>query len=229
MTDLGLKGKTIVAELGVEDFARILNIQLNLNTARNSDRVGDVIIFLQHNDVYTAGIHFKGTVSDLPAPFYRINRGGYLTYHGPGQIVVYFIRNLHANGENVKELIEKIQASVISTLNFFGINGKGLFDEKTGIWVGDKKICSIGLGIEGFSTLHGMALNVDTDLNKFKAIDPCNFDPEVMTSLSRLVGHKITVDEVQPILKREVLKNLGVKEKEFIDSIESLEKLSLNC
>ena len=229
MTDLDLKKKTIVAKLGVEDFARVLNIQLNLNAARNSDKVGDVIIFLQHNDVYTAGIHFKGTVSDLPAPFYRIDRGGYLTYHGPGQIVVYFIRNLHANGENVKELIEKIQASVISTLNIFEINGRGLFNEKTGVWVGDKKICSIGLGIEGFSTLHGMALNVDTDLNKFKAIDPCNFDPEVMTSLTRLVGHKITVDEVQPILEKDLFKYLDIEEKEFIDSIESLEKLSLNC
>ena len=229
MTNFDLKRKAIVAKLGTEDFARVLNIQHRLNSARNSDRIGDVVIFLQHNDVYTAGIHFKGNVSDLPAPFYQINRGGYLTYHGPGQIVVYFIRNLHVNGENVKELIEKIQNSVISTLNTFGITGRGLFNEKTGVWVDDKKICSIGLGIEGFSTLHGMALNVDTDLNKFKAIDPCNFDPEVMTSISRLLDRKVTVDEVQPILEKEIFKNLCIGEKEFINSIESLEKLSLNC
>ncbi|MCW6169174.1 MAG: lipoyl(octanoyl) transferase LipB [Thermoplasmatales archaeon] len=229
MTNFDPKRKAIVAKLGTEDYARVLNIQHRLNSARNSDRIGDVVIFLQHNDVYTAGIHFKGNVSDLPAPFYQINRGGYLTYHGPGQIVVYFIRNLHANGENVKELIEKIQNSVISTLNTFGITGRGLFNEKTGVWVDDKKICSIGLGIEGFSTLHGMALNVDTDLNKFKAIDPCNFDPEVMTSISRLIDRKITVDEVQPILEKEIFKNLCIGEKEFINSIESLEKLSLNC
>ncbi len=214
--------ETIVVYLGIEDYSDILSLQMDLNSARNAAGIGDVVLFLQHPDVYTAGIHFKGDDNDISVPIQRISRGGYLTYHGPGQIVVYFIRNLLENNENVKQLIEKLETAVIGTLSTLGIEGRGLLGEKTGVWVGDRKVCSIGLGVIGFTTIHGMALNVNTDLRKFEAINPCNFPSSVMTSISDLLGEKISVEDVQPVLLAEISKVLNITEKKEVYSVQEL-------
>lgn len=220
------KNDTVIARLGVEDYERILSIQLKLNSARNAGQIGDTIIYLQHQDVYTAGIHFKDSADNLPFTLYRINRGGYLTYHGPGQIVLYFIRDIHRSNENMKDLIEKIQSAVVITLKDWGIDSYGLLHEKTGVWVQDKKVCSIGLGLIGFSTIHGMALNVATDLSKFNAINPCNFSPDVMTSMSELLGTKICVSDVQNSLERRISESLKIEKERIVTSVSELEQLT---
>ncbi len=175
------------------DYQNVLNFQRHLNDLRNDDKIGDSFIILEHDDVYTAGVHYSGDTEGI----IKTERGGYLTYHGPGQLVTYFIVNLKERKINAKDIIIMIQKTVMELLEKYGIEAHGEFNEKTGVWVENKKICSIGLAIKGFSTLHGMALNVNTDLRKFLKINPCNFTPDIMTSMENILGNGLNFHEIE--------------------------------
>ncbi|KJE49250.1 MULTISPECIES: lipoyl(octanoyl) transferase LipB [unclassified Acidiplasma] len=179
--------------LGVEDYKKILDFQRRLNNLRNQNKIDDSFIILEHNDVYTSGVHYKGAMDNI----IKTERGGYLTYHGPGQLVAYFIINMKEGNKNVLDVIRLIQKTVTDFLEIYNIDAHPELNEKTGVWVNNKKICSIGLAIKGFSTLHGMALNINTDLKKFYLINPCNFDPEIMTSIEEIKGFKIPMDDAR--------------------------------
>ncbi|MEM0139878.1 MAG: lipoyl(octanoyl) transferase LipB [Ferroplasma sp.] len=186
-------GKSYVYNLKRVDYYEALKIQNSLNDQVNDGLIDDSFMFLEHDDIYTAGVHYHGD----PGIAVKVNRGGYLTYHGPGQLVVYYIINLKKRNMNALDLIKKIQGDVISLLSIYGISGNPMFNEKTGVWAGDKKICSIGLGINRFSTLHGIGLNVSTDLSRFNKIDPCNFPSNVMSSMEKLSGKKLPFEEIK--------------------------------
>jgi lipoyl(octanoyl) transferase len=178
------------------DYMECLGMQRRLNDLRNEGKVGDVIIATEHEDTYTAGIHFnKESESAYSVPIIRVERGGHLTYHGRGQLVLYFIFNLKDRGINVKQLIEQVQRALNETLRKYGVSGEGRMFKETGVWVGNRKICSIGFAVKGFSTFHGIAVNLNTDLSKFFKINPCDMDAAVMTSLSHETGHEIDEDE----------------------------------
>ena len=178
------------------DYGECLDMQREMNSLRNEGKIGDTIIATEHEDTYTGGIHYDpssgGTYS---VPILRVERGGNLTYHGKGQVVLYFIFNLKERGINVRELIEQVQAALIDTLAYYGVKGEGRLYKETGVWVGDRKICSIGFAVKGFSTFHGIAVNLNTELSKFFKINPCDMDAGVMTSLAKETGHKI--DEME--------------------------------
>jgi len=194
------------------EYSSCLEMQRKLNARRERGEIEDVIIATEHPDVYTGGIHFKGDYGNYNVNIIKVERGGNLTYHGPGQLVLYFIINLKDRGMNVRDLIIKIENALVSTLGEYGVKGEGKLFERTGVWVGERKICSIGLGIRGSTTLHGIAINLTTDLSKFYAISPCDLDPGVMTSLSKEIGRK--VDQMEFLGK--VVKNLSL---EFGESI----------
>jgi lipoyl(octanoyl) transferase len=199
------------------DYDECLRLQRRLNKERNEGRIGDTIIATEHEDTYTGGIHFKQeNEGSYSVPIIRVERGGNLTYHGKGQLVLYFIFNLKDRGVNVKQLIEQVQESLKQTLQSYGINGEGRLFKETGVWVGNRKICSIGFAVKGFSTLHGIAVNLNTDLSKFFNINPCDMDPGVMTSLARETDH--IVDE-QEFLQRMVqtLSNVFAEDIEIKD------------
>jgi len=178
------------------DYGKCLEMQRGMNALRNEGKIGDTIIATEHDDTYTGGIHYNPEVGGTySVPILRVERGGNLTYHGKGQVVLYFIFNLKERGINVRELIEQVQATLIKTLSSYGVKGEGRLYKETGVWVGDRKICSIGFAVKGFSTLHGIAVNINTDLSKFYSISPCDMDPGVMTSLERETGRK--VDEME--------------------------------
>ena len=178
------------------DYGKCLEMQREMNTLRNEGKIGDTIIATEHDDTYTGGIHYNPEVGGTySVPILRVERGGNLTYHGKGQVVLYFIFNLKERGINVRELIEQVQEALIKTLSSYGVKGEGRLYKETGVWVGDRKICSIGFAVKGFSTLHGIAVNINTDLSKFYSISPCDMDPGVMTSLERETGRK--VDEME--------------------------------
>lgn len=196
------------------EYSECLSIQRSLNELRNDEKVGDLLIATEHEDTYTAGIHFnRGNLSNYSVPIIRVERGGSLTYHGKGQLVLYFVFNLRDRGINVKQLIEIVQKSVKDTLALYGLEGEGRMFKETGVWTNKKKICSIGFAIKEFSTLHGIAINLNTDIKKFYKIEPCDLDPGVMTSLENELGYK--VDETE-FFKNLVLK-LSVELKEEIE------------
>lgn len=210
----------VVFDLGVEDYVEILKIQRHLNDLRNEELLGDCLFFLEHPDVYTLGIHRNSNeILESHIVPVEVERGGSATYHGPGQIVIYMIINLKDRGMNVKELIGVTQEAINSVLYSFGIKGEGRLHGETGVWVENRKICSIGFALKGFSTLHGFALNVSTDLTKFSNIMPCGMDATVMTSMERETGHKVDEMKVRKMLREEILSKLDIKNYLEIDGL----------
>lgn len=181
--------------LGLVDYKEALLFQRELVELRNHDLVDDTVIFLEHPDTYTAGIH---TPREMLLPeFIKVERGGALTYHGPGQIVIYFIVNLKSRNMNVRDMIEWAHGKLVAFLGRYGLRAESRLGKETGVWVGNKKIASTGFAVEGFSTYHGTALNVTTDLRKFQRISPCGFDPSVMTSMESLLGQPVSIEQIK--------------------------------
>lgn len=190
-----LKKACIVSYLGVVPYELALKLQKGLMQARAEGRIGDILLLLQHPSVFTIG-RFRGG-EDITVPpetlardgiaVFHTNRGGGITYHGPGQLVGYPIANLKENGLDVREYIRKLEAAIIKLLADLGIQGHRV-PEYPGVWVGERKVCSIGIHVSRYITTHGFALNVSNDLRYFRYVRPCGLSGEVMTSVSELLG-----------------------------------------
>lgn len=200
----------MILYLGTMDYDRTLNIQRKLNTLRNESKIDDCMIVVDHPDVYTAGIHWIPDGEQPGVEVIRIERGGSITYHGPGQLVTYYIINLKERNMNVLDLIGKLQESSMDLLEHWGIHAEPRLGKETGVWTGNRKIASIGLALKGFSTLHGCALNVSTDLKKFNRIHPCDFSPDIMTSMEKETGSKISMDNVREKYMEIVTEKLNI-------------------
>ena len=173
-----------VRRLGVTDYAATLELQGSLVEERAKGEVGDVLILTEHEPVLTVGR--GGALEDLSAlelPVHEVTRGGEATWHGPGQVVAYPILQL---GEERRDLhrylrdLEEVSIGVLGEFKLEGVRREGA----TGVWLGDKKICSIGVGVRHWVTFHGLAFNVHTDLASFDGFKPCGFEPGVMTRLA---------------------------------------------
>ena len=157
-------------------------------------------ILCVHDPIYTIG---KRTVEDnfllntqsLPAPVYKTNRGGEVTFHGHGQWVGYPIFDLEQHGIGLKHHIERLEEAIIFVLSHYGINSHRS-DKGAGIWVGDAKICAIGVRASRYVTMHGFALNVNTDLSYYNAIVPCGIRNASVTSMQDQLGQDIDMLEV---------------------------------
>ncbi len=200
----------MILNLGKMDYTESLAVQRKLNRLRNEDRIEDCMIVVDHPDVYTAGIHWVQGPETKGLDVIKVERGGSITYHGPGQLVTYYIVNLKERNINVLNLINKIQECTIELLGIWGIEADPRLGKETGIWAGKSKIASIGLAVRGFSTLHGCALNVSTDLSKFNRIHPCDFNPEVMTSMEKILGKRIDIQKIKDQYIDLALKKLGM-------------------
>lgn len=169
----------------------------------------DVLILCEHPSVYTLGKSGNATnmlLSDerlkaINASLHRTNRGGDITYHGPGQIVGYPIFDLEHFNIGLKDYIEKVEEVIIRTIADYGIVGERL-DGATGVWLDtdipgkQRKICAIGVHARKYITMHGFALNVNTDLQYFSYINPCGFIDKGVTSISQELGKIIKMQEV---------------------------------
>jgi lipoate-protein ligase B len=192
-----------VADLGVVDYDDALAMQTATLAARIGGSVGDTLLLMEHPHVFTLG---RGAdqrfIVDNRAgvPVRRVSRGGQVTYHGPGQLVGYPILKLEGRDRDVTKYLRNLEAAMIDALGHFGIEAARR-DAMTGVWVGPRKIASIGVGIRRWTTWHGFALNVSTDLSYFDSIVPCGIDGCRMTSACEVTNRAVSVREFAVVMR----------------------------
>ena len=183
--------------LGRVNFADALELQEKIVTQKRSDPdAADTVLLLEHDPVYTIGrtpdqSSLRGGLH-LAHPFFRINRGGQATYHGPGQLMGYPIIDLRHCGQDLHKYLRWIENLLIEFLMEFGIEAQPR-EGLTGVWVQQRKIASIGVGVRHWITMHGFALNVCGDLSAFDQITPCGISNVTMTSMERETGQTVSV------------------------------------
>lgn len=183
-----------VAWLGTVDYLAALELQRALLEARRQDKSCDALLLLEHPHVFTLGrgASERYLTSPPPAvPVYRVSRGGEVTYHGPGQLVGYPILKLEGAARDVHAYLRMLEQVMIEALGDLGL-AAGRRHGLTGVWIGPRKIGSIGVGIRRWVTMHGFALNVCPDLGYFAAIVPCGIEGCAMTSVAAEARSAIT-------------------------------------
>ncbi len=207
-------------DVGLKDYKECWDYQEELLAAiildkRSSGKPSEKNHFLlvEHPHVYTLGksgdesnlLAAGDFLKKIEATFYKINRGGDITYHGPGQLVGYPIMDLENYKIGVRKYIEKMEDAIIETISEFGLKG-GRKEGATGIWldwehkVRARKICAIGVRVSRFVTMHGFALNVNTDMRYYNYINPCGFASSAVTSIQQELGKEILMAEVKKLL-----------------------------
>jgi lipoyl(octanoyl) transferase len=180
----------------------------DLAARRLRGEIPDTLILLEHPPVYTAGrrsspdhvVWPEDTMTAAGAEFHRVDRGGSVTFHGPGQLVGYPIVDL-GRKPDVVGYVRGIEEMVIRACAEAGIDGLGRNPVNSGVWAGDRKVCAIGVRVmRARVTLHGFALNCTTDLSWYDAIVPCGLADHAVTSLSLLAARSVTVDEMAPLV-----------------------------
>jgi lipoyl(octanoyl) transferase len=198
------------------DFADALALQDDLVAKKRNDRLmEDQLLLLEHGPVYTIGRtpdrsslsatglirHGELGAIHLPHPLYSINRGGQATYHGPGQLIGYPIIDLHRCGQDLHKYLRWLEQLLIDALGDYDISANRR-ESLTGVWVENRKIASIGVGVRHWITMHGFALNVCGDLSPFDHIVPCGINNVAMTSMEKETGRAFTVAEVAGALEK---------------------------
>ena len=211
-------------ELGLIDYQTGLALQEQLHARRWAEEIGDTALFLEHSHVITLGR--RGGNSDILVPesdlsdqgvaVHRSSRGGQATYHGPGQLVVYFIFNLYDAQRELRRFVENLEQSVITYLGeAFGL--KATVDPNhPGVWVNDHKIAALGIAVKQRVTMHGLALNVNTDLAKFDNIIPCGITDRGVTSLACILGRPIDLADVRRGLAIAIAQQYGFVDLQWL-------------
>lgn len=181
------------------------------------------VLFVEHPPVYTLGksghaenmLAAETALQRMGAQFYRIDRGGDITFHGPGQLVCYPILDLERIGIGLRQYIESLEEAVIRTVAHYGIRGERIAGA-SGVWIRKRqspprKICAIGVRSSRYITMHGFALNVSTDLGWFSHINPCGFTDRGVTSIAEETGRSIEMDEVKDLVGNRLSEELNVR------------------
>jgi lipoyl(octanoyl) transferase len=216
--DLGLIDYKVCWDYQEHLFNEIVQQKLEQrhSTTNHKPQTTNYLLFCEHPHVYTLGrngdeknllIH-NGELQKLDATFYKNNRGGDITYHGPGQIVGYPILNLDLFFTDIHKYLRYLEEAVIRTLKEYNINA-GRIEGLTGVWLdaeskSSRKICSFGVRCSRWVTMHGFAFNVNTDLNYFGNIVPCGIADKEVTSMQKELGHEVNMEEVKSILKENI-------------------------
>jgi lipoyl(octanoyl) transferase len=192
--------------LGRMEFADALALQEEIVAKKRKDRsLGDELLLLEHEAVYTIGrTPDKSSLlgsAHLPHPLFAINRGGQATYHGPGQLMGYPIIDLRRCGQDLHRYLRWLEQLLIELLVDYGITASRR-ESQTGVWVGQRKIASIGVGVRHWITMHGFALNVCGDLSPFNHIIPCGINNVAMTSMEKETGGAFSVLDIARALEK---------------------------
>ena len=196
-----------VTELGVVDYLSAWKLQKQIHKDVVNLQSENTLLLLEHPSVYTAGRRTE--ILDRPlddTPVIDVDRGGKITWHGPGQLVGYPIIKLK-NSTDVVGFVRELETALISVCAEFGIKADR-YCERSGVWVrddkGDRKIAAIGLRVAKGVTMHGFALNVNPDLSAFEKIIPCGITGAKVTSLTAELGSEITINEALPVIKKHI-------------------------
>lgn len=193
----------LTVDIGRTKYADAWRLQKEIFSARLDRRIGDVLLLTEHDHVYTLG---KGAdenhllandqeLSQKGVDLFHIDRGGDVTYHGPGQIVGYPILDLNQYYNDIHRYLRDIEEMIIRTLADYGVQG-GREPEFTGVWVGSEKIAAIGVKVSRWITMHGFAMNVNTDISYFDRIIPCGIFHKGVVSLHQIIGRHSELNEV---------------------------------
>lgn len=193
-----------ILSFGIEPYKKIWDFQHQLHSLRLQNKIDDVLILLEHNHVFTLGkiakrehlLIPKEKLEEEKIDLFEIDRGGDITYHGPGQVVGYPIIKLDDLYQDLHRYLRELEEVIILTLKDYDIKGtriKGL----TGVWVNEEKVAAIGIKVSRWITMHGFAFNINTDLNYFNMIIPCGIQNKGVTSLKKLLGYELDLNEVK--------------------------------
>ena len=213
----------MVRNLASLDYLAALELQEHLVECKQRKSSADILLFVEHPHVYTLGRRGKESNVTAPreVPVFRTNRGGDVTYHGPGQLVVYPIIDLRSKlRRDVHRYVRNLEAAAIRTLKDFGIDATRR-PPYTGIWIDDRKIAAIGVAVRRGITHHGLALNVNTDMSYFDRIIPCGLNWADVTSIKEELGAERNVERVKGSFLRHFAEVFG-----YTDVAESFDDLS---
>jgi len=227
----------VITDLGSIDFKEAWDFQTTLFEKTLAVKTGNRavpeseqlptenhLIFCQHPHVYTLGKSGNAgnlllddkALQDVNASYYHINRGGDITYHGPGQLVGYLVIDLENFFTDIHRYMRYLEESIIRTLHHFGIEG-GRIQGLTGVWIDmekrPRKICAFGVKTSRWVTMHGFALNINPDLSYFNNIVPCGIPDKAVTSMQAELGREVDLPEVQAVLQKEITDLFGMKLK----------------
>ena len=203
-------------DLGTIDYKEAWDLQKHTFELRYKKKISDIIFLLEHPHTYTLGkvadeknlIGSKEYLEKKRISVYNIDRGGDITYHGPGQIVGYPIIDLNEWQNDTHKYLRALEEVIIKTCGYYGING--IRDSKyTGVWIENRKIAAIGVKISRWVTMHGFAFNVNTDLSLFKGIIPCGIVDKEVTSLQKELSRSVSIPEVKKILLKNFMEVFG--------------------
>ena len=198
--------KLDIKDLGHMDYQSVLDMQFELLEKRQNNLVPDTLILVEHPPTITLGrraveddiLADKNVLKETGVEICRINRGGEVTYHGPGQIVGYLIFDLKNFNRDIRAFVSNIEEAIIQVLKEeFDITGERN-PLNNGVWVGSKKITAIGIGVKQWVTMHGFAFNINTNLEHFKWIIPCGMESAEMTSLEKIKGKQYDIETIKP-------------------------------
>ncbi len=209
--------KLAIIDAGFMEYREALDMQFELLEKRQNNLIDDTLILVEHPPTITLGrravesdiLADENFLKETGVKICRINRGGEVTYHGPGQIVGYLIVDLKNFNKDIRAFVHNIEEVIIQVLlEHFQIEG-GRNPLNNGVWVGDKKITAIGIAIKQWVTMHGFAFNINTDLEHFKWIVPCGMENSKMTSLQEIKERKFDLELVKPLIVEKIKEIFG--------------------
>jgi lipoyl(octanoyl) transferase len=199
----------LVRDLGLKDYVEVWDLQRKLVFERGADETPDTLLLCQHPSVYTIGRSSKQAVPEgLPDPVHRVERGGDLTWHGPGQLVGYPILKLSGLGLSARSYLHALEAVLAEAVRPFGVEA-GVVRGFTGLWVGRRKLASIGVAVRGGVSYHGFALNINNSLAPFRLIHPCRLESDVMITMAELAGRPLDESALTQAVARCMLEHFG--------------------
>ena len=197
-----------IINLGLVDYLSALDLQTDLRDRRIAGEIPDTLVLLEHPSVITLGrsgnleniLVPESELSDRGIQLFHTNRGGDVTYHGPGQIVGYPIMDLTRHGTDLRKHVGKLEEVLIRALDTLGVMSNRR-ERDTGVWVGENKIASIGIHVKRWVTMHGFALNVSPDMEHISLIYPCGIKDAPMTSVEKILGRPVSRADVLRALR----------------------------
>ena len=206
-----------VQDLGNSSYKRTWELQKELQLQRIENKIDDTLLLVEHEPVYTFGKNTDENhlLQNYPenVKLFHIERGGDITFHGPGQIVGYPIMDLHNYKMSISWYMRALEEVIIRSVDKFGISADRK-DGLTGVWVEDEKIAALGVRISRWVTMHGFALNVNTDLTYYDSIIPCGIFDYGITSMEHILGEKQNISKIKSILSAVFLDVFQLKKME---------------